>query len=241
MSHPEQRDFIREVMEKFPEYFDSVKVLEVGSLDINGSVRDFFTDCEYVGVDLGEGPGVDMIAEGQDLNFSDGFFSTVISAECFEHNPFWRETFENMHRMSRGLVIVTAATTGRVEHGTHRSMPHASPLTLDKWDYYANITEEDLLTFPLDEMFLMWDIQIDLTANDIYFWGITRRVLENPLNNNSSVISYMSKKLDHIRKVEQRKNLELLEIQESKSWRYTKFFRVVKRKTISIFENSYND
>ena len=44
-----------------PELFTGTRVLEVGSLDINGSVRPIFTDCEYVGLDLGPGPGVDVI------------------------------------------------------------------------------------------------------------------------------------------------------------------------------------
>ena len=81
MSHKEQTDFVAAVKDKHPEFFQNKKVLEVGSLNINGTVRDFFTDCEYVGCDLGEGPGVDIVCAGQDLDFPDNSFDVVF---CYQ-------------------------------------------------------------------------------------------------------------------------------------------------------------
>ena len=54
MSHQSQLDFVRSLTNRFPIYFAGQRVLEVGSLDINGSIRQFFSGCEYIGVDLGE-------------------------------------------------------------------------------------------------------------------------------------------------------------------------------------------
>lgn len=76
-------------------------MLEVGSLDINGSVREAFSNCDYTGVDLELGPGVDLARQGQSVDFPTGHFDTTISVECLEHNPFWRETVANMLRMTR--------------------------------------------------------------------------------------------------------------------------------------------
>ena len=107
----------------YPAAFDGACVLEVGSLDINGSVRELFKNCRYVGVDLQLGPGVDLACQGQLVEFPTGHFDTVISAECMEHNPFWRETIANMLRMTRagGLVLLSCATTGRLEHEIGRA------------------------------------------------------------------------------------------------------------------------
>ncbi len=81
---------------RFPQYFYESKVLEVGSLDINGSIRQFFVGCDYVGVDLGEGRGVDVVARGEELDYPDDSFDVVASCECFEHNPEWVKTFNNI-------------------------------------------------------------------------------------------------------------------------------------------------
>lgn len=42
MAHGAQRVFFEKVREEFPEFFSGQRVLEVGSLNINGTVRDFF-------------------------------------------------------------------------------------------------------------------------------------------------------------------------------------------------------
>jgi len=147
MAHKEQAEFFSEVRRHYPQFFHDARVLEVGSLDINGSVRELFSACRYVGVDLQIGPGVDIASQGQLVEFPTGHFDTVISAECLEHNPFWRETLANMMRMTRpgGIVLVSCATTGRYEHGTTRTNREASPFTsAANWDYYRNLTAADI-------------------------------------------------------------------------------------------------
>lgn len=172
MSHPQQLAFVASVEAKFPECFTGCRVLEVGSLNINGTVRDHFTDCFYVGVDLAQGPGVDVISPGQDLEYPDGDFTTVISTECFEHNPQWAETFTNMHRMAASLVVFTCATTGRAEHGTARSDTYSSPFTAHD-NYYRNLTEQDFReAFDLDAMFSVYEFSTNGETCDLYFWGV---------------------------------------------------------------------
>ena len=46
------------------------RVIDVGSYDENGSVRyvfEFLDPAEYVGIDIVEGPGVDMICSAEHL------------------------------------------------------------------------------------------------------------------------------------------------------------------------------
>ena len=172
MAHYEQRVFFEQTREQFPQYFTGTSVLEIGSLNINGTVRDFFTTDRYLGVDVEDGPGVDLVAQGQDLKFPDNCFDVAVSAECFEHNPYWLETFINMHRMASQFVIFTCATEGRPEHGTTRTTPEDSPFTLE-WDYYGNLTEHDFrehLNF--NDLFTQHKFSVNLHSHDLYFWGI---------------------------------------------------------------------
>lgn len=146
MAHKEQQDFIALVRRELPEFFQAKRVLEVGSLDINGSVRAMFTGCDYVGIDVAPGAGVDIVCEGQNYDAPDNSFDVAISCEVMEHNPYWADTVRNMVRVCKpgGAIIVTCATLGRREHGTARTHPGSSPLTVELgWTYYRNLTAFD--------------------------------------------------------------------------------------------------
>lgn len=146
MAHYTQHQFVRWTKDFFPACFNGQSVLEIGSLDINGSVRPFFTDCRYLGLDVGAGPGVDLVCGGQDYDAPDASFDVVCSFEAMEHNPHWQATFANMVRLLKpgGLLLMSCATRGRPEHGTTRTSPADSPLTIGiGWDYYRNLTVQD--------------------------------------------------------------------------------------------------
>jgi hypothetical protein len=94
MAHPEQFNFFTKVKEQFPDHFRDVSVVEMGSLNINGTVRVLFENPKnYVGIDLGEGTDVDIVCRGEEYDAPNESFDVAISAECFEHNPEWAETF----------------------------------------------------------------------------------------------------------------------------------------------------
>lgn len=176
MAHTEQLDFIKAVKDAYGNFFRNSKVLEIGSLNINGTVRGFFEDPElYVGVDVGEGPGVDVVCEGQ-LYDTKERFDCVISCECMEHNPHWQATFRNMIRLCRpgGIVIMTCATIGRAEHGTSRTTPQDSPLTVARgWDYYRNLVPSDFTDdFTLERAFRYFGFETNPQSHDLYFVGV---------------------------------------------------------------------
>lgn len=172
MAHQEQRDYFNKIKTMHPELFTDVSVIEMGSLNINGTARDFFNAKKYLGVDLSEGPGVDLVMEAQKVKLPKNSFDIAVSAECFEHNPYWAETFQNMARLAKTAVIFTCASEGREEHGTTRSSPDCSPFTL-QWDYYRNLNESDFReAFDLDSMFTEYAFEYNANAHDLYFYGI---------------------------------------------------------------------
>jgi len=162
----------------------NLAVLEIGSYDVNGSIRSLFDTEHYVGVDLVAGPGVDVVADGQSVDYPDATFDAVLSCEVFEHNPFWQETFENMHRMLKpgGLLIMTCASRGRREHGTTRTSPENSTGTQSlEWDYYRNLTAADFDCFDVGKMFSNSRFNYNKFSRDLYFLGIKSGQVEGPV------------------------------------------------------------
>lgn len=95
------------------------RVLEVGSRDINGSVRQFFYDAEvYIGTDQEPGVGVDCVVNNKDLYNKFGkdapCFDTIIACEVFEHDhQFWWTHWQILQLLRpRGYLIVTTPTFG---------------------------------------------------------------------------------------------------------------------------------
>lgn len=170
MAHAEQMDFVRGLRSRFPADFRRRKVLEVGSLDVNGTVRPFFERCEYVGLDVQAGPGVDVVLgkDAWDWDEQAEEWDVVISCEMLEHSETWADDVARMTACLRsgGLLILTAAGVGRPEHGT--------PATGETWGlaYYGNVVGEALLTALGGEMeFEHWGMEFDGGHCDIRFWG----------------------------------------------------------------------
>jgi SAM-dependent methyltransferase len=180
LAHIEQKEFCLKVKEKFPQYFDNQKVLEIGSLNINGTLRDLFTNCNYTGIDVGEGDCVDIVCVGHLFDAPDNSFDVVCSAESLEHDMFWGKTLLNSFRMLRsgGLYLMTCATTDRPIHGTRSCSPCNAPLleNLGEWgDYYKNLTEEDIRSvINPDEIFSEYLFEVNNISHDLYFFGIKK-------------------------------------------------------------------
>ena len=76
-------------------------ILEAGSLNINGTVRDLFPE-PYIGLDMRRGKGVDVVADMLTYHgFADDQFNTIISVETLEHVT---EPWVAMERFARWLA-----------------------------------------------------------------------------------------------------------------------------------------
>lgn len=90
------------------------RVLDVGSLDVNGSTRSLFPEFSYVGLDGREGPGVDVVAMSWDMPFPDATFDCVVSTEMLEHDEYPERTFAEIQRVLEpgGALILTCRGPG---------------------------------------------------------------------------------------------------------------------------------
>lgn len=177
MAHPEQGNYLRSVRHRFVDRFSNCRVLDIGSLDINGNNRYLFSNYTYVGVDIGAGRNVDVVCRGHEYK-DDKPFDIVISSECFEHDEFWNLTIQNAINLLKpgGLLLFTCATTGRPEHGTRRTTPQDSPFTSEiENDYYMNVTVKDIVNAIDMNQFSQYSFEIVQGSSwpqDLYFWGI---------------------------------------------------------------------
>ena len=179
--HGAAQEFTVFVKQIFLDYFRNKRVLDVGSGDINGNNRFLFENCEYHGNDVVLTRNVTIASKTKDLPFMDNTFDTIISTECFEHDPEYKQSFVKIYNMLKpdGLFCFTCASTGRAEHGTRTTSPFESYGTIanleDMSDYYKNLTEFDLNeALPLNELFSVWDTYYNTDAFDLYFVGIKK-------------------------------------------------------------------
>ena len=107
------------------------RVLDVGSRDVNGSVREVApAHAEYLGVDLVPGPGVDQVIDDPlKLPFADGAFDVLVSSSCLEHDPCFWLTVAEMARVVRpgGLIYLNMPS-----NGPYHGYPH------DHWRFYPD-------------------------------------------------------------------------------------------------------
>jgi SAM-dependent methyltransferase len=177
VSHREQIGFFTLVAQANAALIDGAEILEVGSYDVNGSIRALFSKAEsYTGVDLCPGPGVDLVSLGHELDLPAAQYDGTISGECFEHDQYWALTFQNMIRMTRpgGLVVFSCASVGRPEHGTVRTRAQESPGTQSQgMDYYRNLTQSDFeREVELNREFVSWRFWYLQSSFDLYFAGV---------------------------------------------------------------------
>ena len=171
MSHTEQTKFITDCLTLVKNDFNNPDVLEVGSYNVNSIVnyREFIGNCNYLGIDLIKGPGVDLVLGGENINKLNKKFDIIISGECFEHAENWKRIFKQMINNIRehGYIILTIASKGRLEHGTKRTINSDSPGTTG--DYYKNITKRDFFkNFNIDILFEDYFFFYNIHSYDLY-------------------------------------------------------------------------
>jgi SAM-dependent methyltransferase len=106
--HPSVMNFVGAVVAEYD--LAARSVLEVGSFDVNGSVRPYFTG-PYLGTDMQPGPGVDevMLAAEAEVRYPDGF-DVCVCTEMLEHDEAPWGSLASMRAavVRGGFLILTA-------------------------------------------------------------------------------------------------------------------------------------
>ena len=112
---PQIQKWVKNNRKKFIKHPE--KVLEIGSKDITGNVREYFSDAqEYIGTDMERGFNVDLIIDAHNLlkKFKPGSFDTLLCFEMLEHDcQFWTTT-EIIHKLVKkgGFLMISTPTFG---------------------------------------------------------------------------------------------------------------------------------
>lgn len=114
------REQSKQFLRKFLENHTFEKVLDVGSLDVTGHIRDIFPQGTYTGVDMRAGVNVDVVVNGHDLaeHFGVETFDFVVCFDTFEHDDRFWETLDNMKRVLKpgGYLMLGVPSRNCPEH-----------------------------------------------------------------------------------------------------------------------------
>jgi SAM-dependent methyltransferase len=91
-------------------------VLELGSLNVNGTIRDAVSSTSYLGVDQQAGDCVDKVIS--DISELTGLYDSIICCETLEHdtNPWRTVTHLKSLLRPQGTLIISTPTYGFPEH-----------------------------------------------------------------------------------------------------------------------------
>jgi SAM-dependent methyltransferase len=157
--HPEAYNYVKQ----FAEGRQFGRVLEFGSLDINGSVRDLFRTDTYLGVDLQGGPGVDIVADAMFFDHPIKF-DVVVCCEVLEHAKYWDRIIQSAHRNLNlgGWFIVTCATDPREPHSARDGG------ALRPGEFYMNVSDHLLDHYLSQSGFIQHNKELHRDRGDLY-------------------------------------------------------------------------
>jgi hypothetical protein len=121
--HEANRLYWKHCSEKYSRHFHTPSsVIEFGSFNINGSIREVFSCKDYTGLDWRPGPGVDVVSLAHEYD-PGRTFDTVVSASMLEHDPHWRESIANMVSMMKtdGIIVLTWGAALNAPHCLHEA------------------------------------------------------------------------------------------------------------------------
>lgn len=93
------------------------RILDVGAFNVNGCLRPLFPE-QYIGLDMRDGPNVDIVASSHAIPSTDNYFDHVCCVEMLEHDPDFFKSVKEMRRVLRngGALVLTVPSISFPRH-----------------------------------------------------------------------------------------------------------------------------
>jgi SAM-dependent methyltransferase len=147
----------REFFERHGNDFESGTIVEIGSQDVNGSIREVASPrYNYVGLDFQPGKGVDIVLQdAYHFPLESESVEIIVTSSCFEHAEFFWLTFLEGIRVLKpgGLFYINAPSKGEYHaypQDCWRFYPDAAK-ALNNWAKHNGYTTEVVYTKTLSE------------------------------------------------------------------------------------------
>lgn len=168
--HLEAYEYMRKFATELP-----LTVIEIGSRDVNGTARDHFPNAKWTGLDLYDGPAVDVVVNAVLWSPPDKV-DLVVCCEVLEHARNWKEVIRVAASWLKpgGRLLITCGGEGRIMHS------HIDGLELRPGEYYRNITADEITEqFRANEI---QQVQAIAAGADTYASGTRSHVIARDWN-----------------------------------------------------------
>ena len=172
---------------KFIETYSSPSrrfILEIGSLDVNGSLRDMCPPhCTYIGLDVDHGKGVDIkIDPLKPIPIRSEFSDLTISSSQMEHDPKFWSTFLELCRVTKpgGFIYLNVPSNG---------VFHSYPI--DAWRFYPDAGKA-LASFARDSGYSISLLESFTALRNEDIWNDFVAIFYMGLWNEEDPIDYLS-------------------------------------------------
>lgn len=180
-----EQKWVNEVRAMFPEKFQGADVLDVGSANLNGTYKPFFSQAgcsAYTGIDVLPFNNVDVVGPVHEYNPGKQY-DIVFSASQLEHDMYWKKSLMKFIELTKsGGMIIFSAWSSLDHHGTKDDQPLTSLSSgLDnEWaEYYENRSVEDIKSVwtpkVLKKTFSKYFLEMNpYDDGNVVFWGIKK-------------------------------------------------------------------
>jgi SAM-dependent methyltransferase len=147
------------------------KIVEIGSQDVNGSLRNIFSAYDnYLGVDFVPGKGVDIVLnDPYHISLESNSVDFVLSSSCLEHSDmFWLVYLEIIRILKPGGLFYLNVPSSGIYHrypvDSWRFYPDAA-LSLSKWANRNGYNTQVLESF-IDNTGCGWRNNVSITIKN---------------------------------------------------------------------------